>query len=138
MLCWLSAPLPLFTPHAGIGVPGRPYVTICVSCAREYRSGASCRFGAAHFTIDGRQYGFVVASSSSTFCVVLHRGSVLLTTWVATPPPASGPWQRAQLSDLVLSKNGESGPANNRRPRSTDRSLNAEDASVSRNGSQTK
>jgi hypothetical protein len=66
MLCSWSAPLPLATPHAGIGVPGRPYVMICVNCAREYRKPASCRFGAAQDTCLGRQYGWFFARSAFT------------------------------------------------------------------------
>src|SRR6478735_9296401 len=104
--CSFFGPPPA-TPQAGIGVPGRPYVMIWVTCcsarvvqlsdfvARSSPVHSLNRYitslsdGATHVSFTGFALGLPWASGVSTN--------------VAAPPLASAPWQFAHWSDLALS-----------------------------------
>ena len=80
-------------PHAGIGVPGRPYVMMVVTL-QTVPSGCS---------LGGSEHS---GSSWNRWSTVLSGGTcqtTLLpsTTHEAWPPPPSAPWQFAHSSDCV-------------------------------------
>src|SRR5581483_7129058 len=117
-LCVFFDPPPA-TPHAGIGVPGRPYVMIWFTCAGVYRSSTVFSAGARHVTWTG-------------WLLPLAGGC---RTYVVDPPLASVPWQSAQRSDCVGSYAFIVSFANRVAPRSTAALSNPATAFDSRVGS---
>ena len=108
MPCALSTPLPLAMPHAGIGrarpAVGDDVVELRPRVAQAGQLQARClptRPVAAGSTAAWP------ARSSLTVWSGSHRGSSLLTTKAAEPPPPSGPWQfgaQQRLGGVVLGR----------------------------------
>src|ERR1700737_1878841 len=85
-LCSFFGPPP-GTPQAGMGVPGRPYVTIWFTCAGLKRDSTVSSAGARQVTVSGR-----VLPLSGGF-----------STNDVDPPLPSVPWQFAHRNDFVES-----------------------------------
>ena len=107
MLCSLSTPLPLRTPHAGMGVPGSAVGDDLGELRAVVPQRRQLRLGAAQATCAGRQYGCSSARLGVDLLLGVAARVVLLTTKAPCRRRRRCRGSRRSSSDLVLSYAGD-------------------------------